>query len=378
MDGLFSALKNKITSEDFRQESLEDSVCDFTRKRKISFIGLISLLLGFTGRGVQIELNRFIDYLQQEGLCISSITKSAFSQARQKLKSTALQKLHRKLLSYFDTSAPLQQNWQGLQPVAIDGSTLLLHNNAALQGHFGMSKNQHGSLCASARTSVAYDICNKLILDAVISPLAQGEVQLATMHLEHLVPGKHLLVFDRGYPSIQFIKQLCGSGYQFCFRLSRAWKEAYRLLDDCEDATWVLPPNYVYKHKGKEYRLSHSLSLRVVKIILSSGQTEVLLTNVNAGFSVEKLKELYAMRWSVEECYQKMKQVAQIEYFSGRTIKAVEQDFYARVLMINITALMETQILRTEIEQQNKDSKNIRRKQKTDTNSKSIEPPFMP
>lgn len=56
------------------------------------------------------------------------------------------------------------------------------------------------------------------------------------------------------------------------------------------------------------------------------------------------------MRWQVEECYKRIKQITHMEYFSGRTPESVEQDFHARIIMLNIAALIETQELSQRIE----------------------------
>jgi hypothetical protein len=56
------------------------------------------------------------------------------------------------------------------------------------------------------------------------------------------------------------------------------------------------------------------------------------------------------MRWSVEECYKKLKQISQIEYFSGRTVHAIKQDFYARIILLNMASMIETQSLAPSLE----------------------------
>lgn len=342
--------------------------CDFSRNRKLSFARLIYILLSFTRCGIQIELNRFISFLIPDTDALKSITKSAFSQARQKIDPQSLRQLNTCLLNHFDTTAPYKHYWHGLCPVAIDGTTLNLPNHKSLEEYFGVSKNQNEKVSIGARGSVAYDICNRLVLDAVIAPLKEGEVGLSRKHLSSLNAAIHLLLFDRGYPSINFAIELSKQGFKFCFRLSTAWKEAYQLLKDNDDVIWHLPKGRRYKEYGVEYRLKEGISFRLIKIVLSTGETEVLLTNLEAGFSIEQINALYAMRWQIEECYKRLKQVAQIEFFSGKTVSAIEQDFHARMLMLNIATLIETQELQPSIDHYQKQNRKRPHKRKQQVN----------
>jgi hypothetical protein len=83
------------------------------------------------------------------------------------------------------------------------------------------------------------------------------------------------------------------------------------------------------------------------------GSFEVLVTNLidRNLYPVDKLKELYHLRWGVEECYKRIKHVSQMEYFSGRTVHSIEQDFEARIVLLNIMAMIETQSLQPLLEQ---------------------------
>jgi hypothetical protein len=56
------------------------------------------------------------------------------------------------------------------------------------------------------------------------------------------------------------------------------------------------------------------------------------------------------MRWTIEECYKRIKQVAQLEFFSGKTPIAIQQDFYSRIIMLNLSSMIETQELQPQID----------------------------
>lgn len=243
----------------------------------------------------------------------------------------------------------------GHRVIAIDGSSVNLPQKECLINHFGTLKNQSKVESACARISVAYDVCNHLVIDAQIGKTEVGEHEMAKMHLTELSPENDLLLFDRGYPSLAFALDLDSQGFRFCFRLSTAWKEAYELLKYEEDIDWDLKKGRRYKvGNNKECSLPEDKKgFRLVKIVLKSGQMEVLFTNFSDRnlFSLDILKKLYHLRWSVEECYKRIKQIGQIEFFSGYTVKGIEQDFHARIVLLNLAAMIETQQLQLRLDE---------------------------
>ena len=57
--------------------------------------------------------------------------------------------------------------------------------------------------------------------------------------------------------------------------------------------------------------------------------------NVNK-FSSEDLKELYAKRWTVETGFDRLKNLIEIEDFSGTQRKIIEQDFHTHIFVYNL------------------------------------------
>jgi hypothetical protein len=84
------------------------------------------------------------------------------------------------------------------------------------------------------------------------------------------------------------------------------------------------------------------LKLRLISVELEDGEVEVLITNLmdEQAFPVCEFKELYHLRWGAEENYKRLKQWVEIENFSGKSVLSVKQDFYAKVLSANLTAMV--------------------------------------
>ena len=84
------------------------------------------------------------------------------------------------------------------------------------------------------------------------------------------------------------------------------------------------------------------LRLRLIRVELDAGEVEVLITNLmdEQAFPASEFRELYHLRWGAEENYKRLKQWVEIENFSGKSVLSVKQDFYAKVLTTNLTAMV--------------------------------------
>jgi hypothetical protein len=345
VEGLLKNTTKTIDNEDFINRNKMSSE-DFTRDRKLSFKDLLVVLMSLTRPSVQTELDRFYKAISKSPTSFESVSKSAFTQSRRKLKPEAFIELAKTQLSYFEKNAPYKKYWKGHRIVSIDGSSLGLPNAEELKKEFGVAKNQFDSVI-TAKCSFAYDVCNGLILDAIVAPYSSCEKELAVNHLSQLDPAKDVLVFDRGYPSQWLIGLLMQKGFKFCFRLSSSWKDALELLDKDCDVNWILKRRSNKDvGKMKKYGIPNKLEgLRLVSIKLPSGEKEILATNLinREVFSIEDLGYLYNQRWGVEEVYKLFKNVLHIEHFTGKTTQAIKQDFYAKVFMFNMASMIGSQ-----------------------------------
>ena len=210
-----------------------------------------------------------------------------------------------------------------------------------------------------ASTSIAYDLTNKLILDACIKPYETSEISMAEIHINKLSKGD-VVVMDRGYPSIWLMSFFKKKEIDFCIRLNSTWKGSKELLkkDGESDVYWSIDQKATKRTpnpKYKEYDLPHLVDgLRLVCIKLQDGSKQVLVTSLSREkYDLNKIKELYGMRWQIEENYKYLKHVLEVERFSGKSIIAVQQDFYARVFMANMTSMISNQITEEELRKKN-------------------------
>lgn len=184
-----------------------------------------------------------------------------------------------------------------------------------------------------ARLSEYTDMTTKLVLSGRIAPCKISEDELAKEQLPEVVEAmrKHgqqrmLFVYDRGYPSQEFIQQHLDLGVDFLFRLPRNFNKAVKKIYASEE-----PESFILT---EDFPM-----LRVVQFDLSSGEREILLTSLTEynKFSQEDLSSVYHGRWSaMEEGYKRQKVTMQLENFSGKTVEAIKQEYFATLTVGNL------------------------------------------
>lgn len=291
------------------------------------------LVQGLT-RSLQRELNSFYQKLLNEDFSIQYIVKSSFTKARAKLKHTAFIELNEVCMGPFYAEAPYR-TWQGFRLLAIDGSTAMLPNSKDIRAEFGVTSfgPKADSPRSVARCSVLYDVLNLTVLDAQLDKYKTAERQLALRHLACVRPQTDVLLFDRGYPGIGFMYKLEQSAIKFIIRLTENWwLEARKMIDEGIADQEV---TYMTK-KGKVLRC------RLILITHSDGKQAVVATNLfdKEKFPAECFRDLYHLRWNIEEGYKLFKTRAHLEAFSGKTALSVRQDFFAKVFMMTFAAIM--------------------------------------
>lgn len=99
------------------------------------------------------------------------------------------------------------------------------------------------------------------------------------------------------------------------------------------------------KEYGYTVFLHTTIRIRMIKIVLETGETEVLLTNLcdQEKYKREIFKTLYFMRWKIETSYNQDKNVLQLGEFSGHSLWSIEQDFYAATFVSNLQSIIEKQ-----------------------------------
>jgi len=340
--GLFECLKTLLLSDDFQKRYRQEPK-DFTRQRCLPLVIVAIFLLNFVKRALQDELDEFFKLLTGADIAVRMVTKSAFIQARKKLKHEAFVGLNQTQVRYFYEHFETA-TWHGHHLKATDGSMSELPDTSEVCEHFGVWHPASGGTCPKARLSQMFDVLNKVTLDAIIAPKNCGERDLAGLHFAHLKPND-LVLLDRGYPAFWLFVLILMKDAHFCARMKLSgWKVVEEFVASGKREQIVtLQPCATAIHECKERELSTTpLTIRLIRIELDRGEVEVLATSLLdcQSYPVSVFKELYHCRWPVEEDYKAMKSRIEVENWSGKSVLVVYQDFHAKLFTKNLTAIL--------------------------------------
>jgi len=319
----------------------------FTRTRCLPLSTLVLMILNLPKRSLNIELHSFFTRIKKV-----KCGKSAFSMQRSKLKPLFFELWNRTLIqSFYHHYKNRVKRWKGYVLLAFDGSVFSLPNTQELSSVYGNVSNNSGTHGVVARCCVMYDVLNKLVIGGKLVSYLTGERSVVMEQIEH-APAKSLLTFDRGYPSFWlFYLLLQKQQHKFVMRAKLDFNNVVKkfVASSKRDSIVTLYPNTDsikhLKSMGISITKSTEIQIRLVKVILKTGQTEVLMTNLYSWeqFSIGDLKKVYGLRWGVETCFGSLKNQLQIENFSGVRQICIEQDFFANLFVYNLQSLIEKQ-----------------------------------
>ena len=291
----------------------------------MTFTKLVLFMLNMVKTTIQVALDSFFEDINQEEIHMS---QQAYSKAREKIRWEAFRWLFKENVNdiydnYYDT-------WHGYRVSAIDGSKMQLPDDQKLRDYYGTMGS--AKVATTAQASALYDVYNDVLIDVQLEPLKTDERTLALRHIAELCKlpsfGKELVIGDRGYASFELIETTKNSGVSFLFRVKRGFNTNIDQLEEGDHSVLL-------QKKGRD-----DIRVRVIKFALPSGEQETLVTDIyDKRMGIQAFTELYFKRWPIETKYDEVKNKLQVENFSGRTVNAINQDFFISMHMSNIAAI---------------------------------------
>lgn len=301
---------------------------DFSRRRKLGFTDYVYLIVQNMKTSLQTGLNDFIKARKNDEI---EYSKQAFSKGRQRIRPEAFQELYQAVVSKFYEKAEVC-SWKGYQLFGIDGTRLNLPCTEELAQLYGAQVSQ-GAPQVQALVSCVYDLLNGIIVDTRFAHCKSSERDAAKDMITSFQLAQvenPVFIMDRGYPSAELIDVIMNAGHKFIMRCPKGFLRGMKLPE----------MDNTLEHKFS--KLKHSLKIRVVKIQLSSEETQCLITNIlDSQITPDDFKWAYQKRWGIETKYNDVKNKLQIECFTGYSPVAVLQDFYATMFLANLAGVLE-------------------------------------
>ena len=317
-------------------------------------------MINFLTKSLSLEIVNFLSFLKRKEVFQESFSKSAFVQARKKIKPEVFCYLNEKIVEEFYTdNSGIKTKFNGLRVLAMDGSRLTLPFTKELEGIYGQTKNQSNTYIVQAKACVLYDLLNKICLSGVLSSIDTDERTQAKLLLQDCKPND-LIIYDRGHPSFELIYEHYQKNLNFLMRMPLDFSQVVKDFVSRGKHSQIVEimPGQKKSFENKPYTKTAVLSVRLLRIVLPSGGVEVLATSLldSKQYGNDIFKELYFERWKIETYYDELKNKLKVEEFSGYSNQSILQDFYSTLFVSNIQTLIESE-LNEELEKEQKGKK---------------------
>ncbi len=224
--------------------------------------------------------------------------------------------------------------------------------------------------------NVLYDLKRNVYNDAIVQPIKYRNEHKAfvTMIDRDNLSIPTIYIADRGYESYNNIAYVMEKGQKFLIRvkdvgrfgivsklplpdneefdvsvsveLTRSQTKATK-KSNMKFLSHTSPFDFLPKTSRKTtYIPSYKMTFRVIRFKLSDDKYEVLITNLfQEEFTVDELKNLYAMRWGIETTFRNLKYSLSLMLFHSKKTEYILQEIFARLAMYNFAQLIISHII---------------------------------
>jgi hypothetical protein len=260
---------------------------------------------------------------------VRQVSASAFCQCRDKIRYTAFQEIFHQLTDHFYCNYK-HKRFHAYRVIAIDGSIYTVPKTQETVKEFGHNVLSENGKWIKAQVSFATDVLNNICVDAIIGAYKENERVHAAQMLDNL-GSDNLLLFDRGYFTADLLRMVLLSENQCCFRLKKnANKEVIDFIEsECQDIISVINID------GQDHEI------RFTKVILDTGEEEYLCSSLldMKKFTPYIMKDIYKLRWGVEEQFKDMKHAISVENFVGKKVNSIKQEFFGNIVTYNLAMM---------------------------------------
>ncbi len=341
-------LLDQIAEDPEMRMLFTESPSDFTRNRKLTFEKVVAFILNMPKRSLSIELYDFFAVLGSA----DPATKAAFSQQRTKLLPHFFFVWNRFIVNaFYEHYGESVKRWKGFRLLAVDGSTAYLINTKDVVKEFGHQTGNRKDVPMATVVQI-HDVLNDIAVWGDLFPIVKSE-QAVIAERVHSLYKDSLTIFDRGYPGFGLMFMMINQEVprHFLMRCKLDFSNAVKDFVEGNEISQTIEmepsdrARKMLKENGYIITKATTIKVRMVKVILNTGEIEVLLTNLYDEniYPSEEFSQLYFKRWGIEVSYGMQKNQQQMEQFSGHRALCIRQEYYAGLFALNLQAIVEKQ-----------------------------------
>lgn len=224
--------------------------------------------------------------------------------------------------------------------MATDGVSLTLPDTEDTRTHYSIQRNQSDHETLQGLGSCLYDVLNAVPINFELTPIQAEKHAIFTSHAFYLAPND-IHVLDRAYADYAVIAYHLGNQRNFLLRCPtqtsfKAVKEFMKSADLEREVTLHVTKRA--KAFVRAYRLPATVRVRLVKILLPTGEIEVLITSLldRVRYPRAALGELYQLRWGVETYYDHLKNQLDVQRWNSTKLNGILQELYSCIFLSSL------------------------------------------
>jgi len=272
-----------------------------------------------------------------------TVSKSAVTQARQRLGVAPLEQLFGQTARAWCRQDAERHTWQGLSLWAMDGTTFRTPDSAGNRAHFGAQAYASGKIASypQVRAVSVTAIPTHLVSDIAFGEYGQNEMLYAKTLVEGIADHS-LTVFDRGFLCAEILLGLTLAGHERHYLIpaksNTKWEVLSGTADDCLVRMRVSP-----QARAKAPELPEHWIARAVRMLSANGKQRILLTSLldRQRFKADALAACYRRRWEIETSYRELKQSMLGEALTLRSQQpdGIKQEIWGALIAYNLVRL---------------------------------------
>jgi hypothetical protein len=284
-----------------------------------------------------------VRWLGKTGMDLRIAGKSGISQARTRLGWEPIRRLHDELVRPIATEETRGAWFHGWRVVSLDGSTLDLPDDPAIESAFGRPSASRGTAAFPQLRFVSLvENGTHVLFGTRLGPCETDERSLATEVLGCLAPGM-LCLADRGFYGFEFWNKAKATGAELAWRLSSKLKLPRET--QLEDGSYL---STVFNSRDFRRRPEDGVKVRVVEYTLDGARDFRLPPNPEGEPSyriittildpkvapAKELAALYPERWEIEMAFDELKThlKGRQTLLRSKTPDLIRQEFYGLMM----------------------------------------------
>ena len=274
---------------------------------------------------------------------VGTVSKSAVTQARQRLGAEPLAQLFGQTAPAWCAQDSALHAWKGLSLWAMDGTTFRTPDSTDNRAFFGAQAYASGKVASypQVRAVSVTAIPTHLVSDIAFGEYGQNEMLYAKTLIERIVDHS-LTVFDRGFFCAEILLGLTMAGEQRHYLIPAKANTKWEVLSGNEDDCLVRL-RVSSQARAKAPHLPEQWTSRAVRVVSANGKQRILLTSLldRRRFKAEDLAACYRRRWEIETSYRELKQSMLGDALTLRSQQpaGIKQEIWGALIAYNLVRL---------------------------------------